>query len=157
MHKFVLWLTCVAALFLTACTATPTARVVIVTATSEANTPPPGPSETTAPPTAFVPDAIDCSEAAAYVGEIETVCGEVVDSKYAPETNGQPTFLNLCKPYPDPDRFTVLIWGRNRQNFPPNPEQFYLGRKICVSGLVEDYQGIAEIEASDRTQIAETG
>ena len=58
-------------------------------------------------------DQINWIEADDYVGEFVTVCGPVVSAYFATSTNGQPTFLNIGKEYPDPERFTALIWGRN--------------------------------------------
>jgi hypothetical protein len=55
-----------------------------------------------------------------------TVCGSVVSTHYAPGTKGQPTFLNLDKPYPN-QVFTVLIWGESRSKF-GTPESEYKGR-----------------------------
>jgi len=56
------------------------------------------------------------SEAKEHFGETATVCGEVVSARYADSTKGQPTFLNLDKPYPN-QVFTVVIWGNNRSKF----------------------------------------
>lgn len=91
---------------------------------------------------------ISWNQADQYVGEVKTVCGPVVDSTYATKSNGKPTFLNLGKKYPDSDRFTVLIWGRDRDNFPVNPESYYFGETICATGLIQEYNGILEIEVS---------
>jgi len=41
------------------------------------------------------------SEAKEHFGESATVCGDVVSTRYAASTKGQPTFLNLDKPYPN--------------------------------------------------------
>ena len=155
MLKHILPLACLAALLLNACTATPTPQIItiIITATPQANTQPPWPSATTAPPTTVVSDTIDWDEAAYYIGEHKTVCGPVVDSHYASSSNGQPTFLNIGQPYPKPNRFTVVIWGRNRSKFSTGPEQLYSGDTICVTGLIEEYRGIPEIEVSDPSQI----
>jgi hypothetical protein len=49
------------------------------------------------------------NDAKDHVGEMATVCCEVVSTRYASSTKGQPTFLNLDKPYPN-QVFTVLIW-----------------------------------------------
>lgn len=153
MHKHILSLACLAVLLLTACTPTPTPQIIIVTATSQANTQPLGPPSTVTSPTAVVSDTINWDEAASNIGEYKTVCGPVVDSNYASSSNGQPTFLNLGQPYPKPNRFTVVIWGRNRSKFSTGPEQLYFGTTICVSGLIEEYRGIPEIEVSDPSQI----
>ena len=44
-----------------------------------------------------------------------TVCGIVASAHYAASSKGQPTFVNLDKPYPN-QIFTVLIWGSDRGN-----------------------------------------
>jgi hypothetical protein len=90
-------------------------------------------------------NAISWSNASTHVGERVTVEGPVVSTKYASSSRGEPTFLNIGKPYPDPGRFTVVIWGENRSNFPESPEDAYEGKNICVSGLIETYQGSPQI------------
>lgn len=95
------------------------------------------------------PEAISAEHAIKYVGEIRTVQGKVVDGKFASGSGGQPTFLNLCYPYGDARRFTVLIWGEDRQEFIDCvgglPEVILLNSEICVKGLIELYDGIPEI------------
>jgi len=97
--------------------------------------------------------SIDWHEAKNYVGERATVCGPVVDATWASSSNGKPTFLNIGNPYPAPDRFTVVIWIQNRGNFPQAPEDYYLGKTICVTGLITEYDGIPEIEVSYPSEI----
>jgi len=98
-------------------------------------------------------DAIQWFEAKDHIGDRTTVCGPVIDGHWASGSNGKPTFLNIGKPYPDPDRFTVVIWIDNRANFPQPLEDYYLGKTICVTGLITEYDGIAQIEAQSPTQI----
>ncbi|MFW6116829.1 MAG: hypothetical protein ACOC6F_03800 [bacterium] len=50
-------------------------------------------------------------------------------------------------------RLTVIIWGRNRHNFPSTPERFYSGEDICVTGLIELYESVVEIEARDSSDV----
>lgn len=95
----------------------------------------------------FPPGSIPWYEAKNHIGDRATVCGPVVDATWASGSNGKPTFLNLGESYPNPDRFTVIIWIQYRSNFPQAPENYYLGKTICVTGLITQYNGIAEIEA----------
>ncbi len=95
---------------------------------------------------------ISAKDASAYVGQTVTVCGYVASTKYAYRSKGQPTFLNLDKPYPN-QIFTALIWGSNRPAFGA-PETTYSGKNICVSGLIKSYRGIPEIIVSSPAQIS---
>jgi hypothetical protein len=94
---------------------------------------------------------LSASEAKEHFGETATVCGEVVSARYADLTKGQPTFLNLGKPYPN-QVFTVVIWGNNRGKFGA-PESEYKGKRICVSGKITAYAGLPEIVVDEPKQI----
>ncbi len=91
-------------------------------------------------------------QAKSHIGEKATVCGLVASAHYAASSKGQPTFLNLDKPYPN-QIFTVLIWGSDRPKF-GTPERDYLRRKVCVTGMIEQFRGTAEIIARSPSQIA---
>jgi hypothetical protein len=109
------------------------------------------PTDTPEPP--LPAGAIQWDEAKNHIGERLTVCGMVMDATFASSTNGQPTFINLGKGYPDPDRFSVLIWGKYRYKFSSPPESLYLKKDICVTGLIVSYKGQAEVEVNDSSQI----
>ena len=98
--------------------------------------------------TAGCAGAIGWREAANSLGAVATVRGPVVDSYFASRGEGQPTFLDVGRPYPDPDRFSVVIWGRDRPNFANPPEQMYRGRTVCVSGLIDSASGSPGIEVT---------
>ena len=100
-------------------------------------------------------DSITAEQANEYVGSRKTVCGEVGSPTYARGSRGQPTFLNLDRPYPN-QVFTVVIWGRNRDAFPSAPEQLYSNSRICVTGLIETYQGLPQIMVTEPRQITKT-
>ena len=119
--------------------ATPTVMVAVSTATTA-----PDPTATATPEPC--PGAIAWDEAPAHAGQIVTVRGPVVDATFASASRGQPTFLNLGKGYPDPGRFTVVIWIPNRDNFPAPPEELYRDKIVCVTGQVTLYNGSAEME-----------
>jgi hypothetical protein len=107
--------------------------------------------ETDEPPTS----AISWDEAIDHVGERATVCGPVVGTHWASGSSGKPTFLNLGRDYPSSERFVVIIWEDSRANFPEPPEEYYSGKTVCVEGLIIEYEGIAEIEATSPGQIQE--
>jgi hypothetical protein len=102
--------------------------------------------------TAIAQETISPQDAAKFIGETKTVCGTVASAHFAAKTKGQPTFINLDKPYPK-QIFTVLIWGSDRSKFEKPPETLYSGKEICVTGMIRSYQGKAEIVVKDPGQI----
>lgn len=96
-------------------------------------------------------NSISAAEAKNHVGEKTTVCGEVASTHYAARSRGNPTFINLDKPYPN-QIFTVLIWGSDRPKF-GDPEEAYRSKHICVTGKITDYKGVPEIIAYEPSQI----
>jgi len=95
--------------------------------------------------------SISAAEAKNHVGERAIVCGEVASVHYAARSRGNPTFINLDKPYPN-QIFTVLIWGSDRSKF-SDPEEAYRSKHICVTGKIADYKGVPEIVAYEPSQI----
>lgn len=113
--------------------------------------------DTTAPeeaPSPTIPSsAIPWNEASAHVGETVTLYGLVVGAEYANTSNGQPTFLDIGASYPDKNRLSITIWGKNRAAFSPSPEALYEGKTICVTGEVYLYDGVCNIEITSPDQI----
>lgn len=97
-------------------------------------------------------DLIPASEAYKYIGKNKTVSGTVVAARYAAGSRGQPTFLNLEKPYPN-DVFTAVIWGSDRSKFETQPESAFQGKQVHVTGLIEEYEGKPQIVVKDPEQI----
>jgi hypothetical protein len=126
----------------------PTQTPWVVTAT------PAAPVSNFAPATvSFGADTISWNDASNFIGQTKTVCGNVVRTTFAESTNGQPTYLDLGRAYPDPSRFSVLIWGNQRANFPSPPEALYRGKTICVNGLIKTYRGTLEMEVRNPSQV----
>jgi len=109
----------------------------------------------TTPETGLPAGAISWDKAKDHIGDRTTVCGLVAGTKYGATSGGQPTWLNVGKDYPSSERFVVIIWGDNRGNFPQAPESYYYGKTICVTGLIQEYEGIAQIEVTTPDQIEE--
>ena len=97
-------------------------------------------------------DRISTSEARRHIGERATVCGKVVSARYASDLRGQPTFLNLDKPYPD-QIFTVVIWGEHRDKFSDPPERLYRDKRLCVTGEITSFGDVPQIVVDRPSQI----
>jgi DNA/RNA endonuclease YhcR with UshA esterase domain len=77
----------------------------------------------------------------------------VSDASYRSDVNGRPTFINFDRAFPN-HTFTALVWGENRAKFSPAPDQqFGRGKNVCVTGLVERFQGKPQIIVTDPSQI----
>jgi len=101
---------------------------------------------------AYAQETISPEDGAKFIGQQKTVCGTVASTHFADRSRGQPTFINLGKPYPD-QIFTVLIWGSDRGKFEKAPETLYSGKEICVTGMIQSYRGKPEIIVRDPSQI----
>jgi hypothetical protein len=97
--------------------------------------------------------AVTWREAEDHIGQRRNVVGPVKSTFYARGSRGRPTFLNLGRAFPNPDRFTVVIWGRNRGRFPEPPEDLYRGEYICVRGLIRLFEGVPQTFANGPSDI----
>ena len=86
---------------------------------------------------------IPASQAGEFVGRTATVCGVVDGARFAETTEGQPTFLFMAGNFPS-HRFSARIWGRDRGDFDPPPEQL-AGQAVCVTGEIRTANGRPEI------------
>lgn len=100
-------------------------------------------------------DAAELSDedAAHHVGETATVCGIVASGKFDANLQSQPTFLDFGKRYPD-QVFTAVIFGGDRTKF-GMPETALRGKRICVTGKIQENRGIPEIILSDPKQLGQ--
>ncbi|MGH8146767.1 MAG: hypothetical protein ACREPY_10575 [Rhodanobacteraceae bacterium] len=94
---------------------------------------------------------LSAAQAAQHIGDKATVCGVVASAHYAADVEGQPTFVNLDKPWPNPI-FTIVIWGDYRGRFATPPEKLH-GR-LCVTGVIRAFHGKPEMKVISRSQIS---
>jgi len=66
-----------------------------------------------------------------------TVCGTVVSIHKSKKGN---VFINIDKSYPN-QIFSITIWASDVLNFSYNPVKELIGKKICVTGKVTEYNG----------------
>lgn len=95
---------------------------------------------------------VTAAEAKDHIGQKITVCDKVFGTRFLENSNGQPTFLNLGAAYPA-SPFTVVIFGNERANFKEKPELYYHNQKVCVTGLVKEYNGKPEMILSNESEI----
>jgi hypothetical protein len=101
---------------------------------------------------AYSQDIITSEDAAKFIGQQKTVCGTVGNTHFAPKREGQPTFIDFEKPYPN-QVFTALIWGPDRGKFKTPPEILYSGKEICVTGMIESYEDRPAIVVKNPGQV----
>lgn len=77
--------------------------------------------------------------AADFAGTSQRICGPLVTTR----TDVDDVFLNLGRGYPDPERFTIVLWDVGGiEPLPP-------GTTLCVTGAISLYNGVAQIELDD--------
>ena len=118
-------------------------------------------------------DALD-TEALLDIGynepdRVVVVEGIVVRTFYAGTSKGKPTFLDFHDPYQG--WFSCVIWEEDRETnapvrdkfieaFPPDPETYFLNKKVRVRGKINIYKGSPEMVLNEPSQIwiaGETG
>ena len=94
-------------------------------------------------------NVISYLHAGKYVGQTKTVEGTIVRTlRYE---KGNVIFLDFHDPYEG--YFGVIIWQEYWKNFPFAPEAFYKGKEVRVTGLIKEYKGAPQIEATSPKQI----
>lgn len=98
--------------------------------------------------------AIDWKEARSYAGQEVVVEGVIVRTF----NSGRACFLNF---HPDYQQYlSLVIFASDFSKFPPRPEEYYLNKKVRVTGRILLYRGRPEVILNSPAQItveAETG
>ena len=95
---------------------------------------------------------INTTQAKDFIGKEKCVCGKVVSTKFSENGKANPTYINLDKKYPE-QVFTLMIFGKDRQNFSYKPEEFLQGKTICIKGKIGEFKGTPQIIADKEKQI----
>jgi hypothetical protein len=97
-------------------------------------------------------EPVSSRDAARHLGETVTVCGPVAGAAHFSRIQGEPTFLNFDRAYPE-QTFTAVIWGRDNDKFEQPPHRLFAGKDLCVTGRIETYRGRPQIVVTDPGQI----
>lgn len=102
-------------------------------------------------PTLLPKNHFNTVQAKLYSGKNERieVCGTVVSTKLSSKGN---VFLNLDKAFPN-QIFTVSIFKDNLSNFSYAPHEELVGKTICVSGKVNDFNGTPSMSVENEQSI----
>lgn len=88
-------------------------------------------------------------DAANHIGEVQTVCGQVGNIQI--ETL-QPTLIKLYQ-QANTKNFTIVIYPSDRAKFTQPQLYSYLGKEICVTGMIKTYSNEPEIILTDPSQV----
>ena len=103
------------------------------------------------PAIALAQDAVPAEQAVRFIGKDVMVCGKVEKTRYAQNTEGEPTFLYMGGAFPR-HTFSARIPGDQRDKFKPTPEELE-GRDVCVIGTIKRDASRAEIAISSPSSI----
>jgi len=104
---------------------------------------------------ASIPEgALTAAESADAIGDYATVCGKVSTAAQFKKMPDKPAFINLGKPFPNQE-FTIFIPGDVVDQM-DNPEVRLKKKVVCVTGLIEDAQGIPLIKVTNPEQLIVT-
>ena len=92
-------------------------------------------------------DVISWRQAGKHIGEFLTVEGKIVET----HNSGKACFLNFHPEWRS--SFTAVIFARSFVAFPADPEDYYRGKRVRVTGMIREYRGKPEIILSSPDQI----
>lgn len=80
--------------------------------------------------------ALSWTDAVDEIGTVQQVCGPLMSIR----TSADDVFVNIGRDYPDPSRFTIVLWDVGGvQDVTP-------GATVCTEGRISSYKGVAQIE-----------
>ncbi|NZA25742.1 hypothetical protein H0E84_05045 [Luteimonas sp. SJ-92] len=94
---------------------------------------------------------IPADQATRFIGRTGMVCGKVEKTRYAQNSEGEPTFLYMGGAFPR-HTFSARIPGDQRGSFRPTPEELE-GRDVCVIGAIKRDSSRAEISITSPSDI----
>ncbi len=105
-------------------------------------------------------------DAGKHMGEEVTVKGTIKDYSFLWGRAGKPVILLFDVPgivnrgsgisdLETPASFKAIVWKKDASNFPANFANAYVGKTLCVTGMIETYRDDPSISAKDPSQIRE--
>jgi micrococcal nuclease len=96
-------------------------------------------------------DVIPWKDAHEHYGRWVTVTGKIAST----ENRGSVCLLNFS--LKEEDNVVVLIFRSAFDRFPPDPQDFYDGKEVLVTGKIQKYKGTTSITVSNSSRIRMVG
>lgn len=96
--------------------------------------------------------AIALKDVPRHVGDSVSFVTRISSGRYFPHGKDAPTVLNAAAASPE-QPLTVIIPGADRNNFGAEPERFYSGKKVRISGKVQRREGELRIVVRQQEQL----
>ena len=94
--------------------------------------------------------SVPAYNADAFIGEVASIYGDVTDSYYADETDEFTLYFGDS--YPN-HIFSIVISGSEARKFSNNPDQYFNGQHVIVTGYVTRFENKPEIQVRQASQI----
>ena len=91
---------------------------------------------------------IKAEDASKHVGDSVTLTGKIFGIRYFADSKNAPTLINIGGAFPN-QLLTVVIYGEDRKNFQPSPEELLKDRTVVIKGKVELYRDRPQIVVKD--------
>ncbi|MPW36439.1 MULTISPECIES: hypothetical protein [Vibrio] len=94
--------------------------------------------------------AVSSKSASKYVGDYKTICGVI--SQISDFSKG--TYLNFDEKFPK-STFSMVVWSNDKKNILNGKLSFeyFLHKKVCVSGKIAKYKTHIQTTVNSRTQL----
>jgi hypothetical protein len=108
-------------------------------------------------------DPINWTNARKYIGQTVTIEGPFLEAKRRVDVAGSPMWIDSGARYPSKERLSLIIWGEHMSKFDAgqlDPAYWFQTVNddmdwavICVTGKVNEYKGVVQIELQDPSQM----
>lgn len=97
-------------------------------------------------------EVIKIEDISKHIGDTVKICTKIYGGRFLYRLKNSPTFLEVGDDYPN-QLLTIVIWGKDLENFEDRPEMMYVYRDVCITGKLELDNGKPQIIVSKPTQI----
>lgn len=94
---------------------------------------------------------INANDIGKHIGDSVRLCTKITSTSFFESAIDKPTFLNAGSG--NSHLFSAVIWEQDKPKFNKAPEIFYADKDVCLTGVVQVYEGKPQIILRNREQI----